>query len=189
MKLSIRVSGSPNELRDLLERIAVGLMAASGNTMEEVTYTEGPVAPDAPREDASPNSPQEDEQPDYSYRGDTDALPLLPVSEERRVAARAAFKDLVEAWLENYKEPGKPQPDRLEMLKRFGQSRHAYPLLVEAYSVGSLQELIRLGAPEDASDDFIFELAGNMVQCSHAAMPDLSGTIDYSNRWRKDYNS
>ena len=67
-------------------------------------------------------------------------------------------------------------------------------LAVMAYEMESLQALVfhamldaglalTWGKEEDM--DLAHRVAGNMVQVSHLAYPDLAGTFDHSTQWRK----
>jgi len=66
-----------------------------------------------------------------------------------------------------------------------------------AYELGGLQLLVEKALTElwpdaaaaypgrDAWLDYVGQVAGNMVQISHMAFPDIAGTYDHSSKWRK----
>ena len=120
--------------------------------------------------------------------------PLPSLSPDVRKATKAAFSQVVEAWLEGFENPEVSQPDRLELLRALGSGPHSMPVVVMAYEMESLQALVfhamldaglalTWGKEEDM--DLAHRVAGNMVQISHLAYPDLAGTFDHSTQWRK----
>lgn len=121
---------------------------------------------------------------------------LPHIEPEKRHATLVAWKNLCREWVEGFGVENAAQPDRLKLLREFGSSPYFVPLLIMAYEKGSLQQLISDALSEDGdvvpSDgttsswlDFVQNVAGNMVQLSHMACPDLEGTYDYSSKWRK----
>lgn len=119
---------------------------------------------------------------------------LPSLSPDVRKATKAAFSQVVEAWLEGFENPEVSQPDRLELLRALGSGPHSMPVVVMAYEMESLQALVfhamldaglalTWGKEEDM--DLAHRVAGNMVQISHLAYPDLAGTFDHSTQWRK----
>jgi hypothetical protein len=115
---------------------------------------------------------------------------LPKLSDEVRSTAWAVFVDLVKTWATNFDQEG-PQPDRLDKLRDVGSGRSAFAILVMAYEAKSLQRLVAnaligvVSGSKDYSLDYADKIASNMVQVSHMVFPDLSGTYDYSTKWRR----
>lgn len=116
-------------------------------------------------------------------------LPRL--SETARNAAFEAFKKATQEWARGFGDldPSIEQPNRLEILRELGSGPHAMPVLVMAYELESLQELVVRAldlkhATHAQAQDLAHQIAGNMVQISHLAYPDLAGTFDHSTKWR-----
>jgi len=89
-----------------------------------------------------------------------------------------------------------PQPDRVTALTSMGEGRFPRAVLVMAYEIGSLQRMVEKALEEaqvtptaptqdDVWIEYIDSIAMNMVQVSHKAFPDLAGTYDYSERWKR----
>ena len=119
---------------------------------------------------------------------------LPSLSPDVRKAAKSAFAGVVEAWLEGFENPEVSQPDRLELLRALGSGPHSMPVVVMAYEMESLQALVfhamldaglALTWAKEEDMDLAHRVAGNMVQISHLAYPDLAGTFDHSTQWRK----
>lgn len=119
---------------------------------------------------------------------------LPSLSPDVRKATKAAFAEVVEAWLEGFENPEVSQPDRLELLRALGSGPHSMPVVVMAYEMESLQALVfhamldaglALTWAKEEDMDLAHRVAGNMVQISHLAYPDLAGTFDHSTQWRK----
>lgn len=151
-------------------------------------------------------APQPAPQPDFHYQADLSLewndrlqmpLPvdtpqpttLPPIQPELRAEAWAAFKAFCKTWIEGFEVPGAPQPDRERLMKGLGYGRIPVPILVMAYELGSLQELVYRALKEqgiEVSDiDWLDRVAGTMVQISREGFPDIAGTIDYTQRWRR----
>lgn len=96
----------------------------------------------------------------------------------------------------------KPQPDRQKALASLGEGPFILPILVMAYEIGSLQQLVECAlkemedsgyeawkpfADEGHSEwlDYVEQISNTMAQVSHACLPDLAGTLDYSSKWRR----
>ncbi len=127
---------------------------------------------------------------------------VLPsLRREQREDAWQKFQQFSQAWITGFKDPEAEQPDRLGMMQELGQGRWPVPILVMAYEVGSLQQMVGKALLEytqkpylglstrDAYLDHIDEVAANMVQISHMGFPDLAGTYDYSTKWRRSNNA
>lgn len=124
-------------------------------------------------------------------------LAQLPkLTSENRQKGWEAFVDVCRQWAQGFDQPG-PQPDRLELLRSLGSGSATVPVLVMAYECGSLQRLVQ-GALMNADPqlhesftneaawlDYVGKIAGNMVQISHMAFPDIEGTYDHTNKWRE----
>ena len=118
---------------------------------------------------------------------------LGEISDEERSEARKSFKKFCLAWLEGWKEDIE-QPDREKMMEKAGSGRWVRPVLIMAYEKESLQSLIGELLSEEVKDkgmstsewlDWIDHIACNMVQVSHRGFPELAGTYDYTDRWRR----
>lgn len=96
----------------------------------------------------------------------------------------------------------KEQPNRQAALAALGSGHYTLPILVMAYEEGSLQGLVEKALkqlPDDGYEawrpfadqgyeswiDYVEQISNTMVQVSHAAFPDLAGTLDYSTKWRR----
>jgi hypothetical protein len=146
----------------------------------------------------------EEEEPEDNGR----VLPLpAPVSaepaaltatltDEERSLGWAKFCAVCKEWTVNFDKEGE-QPDRMQLLGELGSGPYPKAVLVMAYEIGSLQRLVgkalleetgqpRLGLETvEAYQDFIDQIAANMVQISHLVFPDLAGTYDYSTKWKR----
>lgn len=89
-----------------------------------------------------------------------------------------------------------PQPPRIDEMIKMGQGRIARTLLIMAYERGSLQGLVSdaLRRNEDklpnslrekSWEEIVDVIAANMVQVCHVAFPDLQGTYDYTQGWKR----
>lgn len=172
--------------------------------------------PEKPNPEPHPDSsksdlgidPREEELPEClrshtagAVREKTSALKDLPeISLDDRILGWSTWKEFVVQWLQNFEVQGAVQPDRGELMKNLGSGRHAIPILVMGYEVGSLQKLIvevykqafNKGSHRweitSESLDFIERVSGTMCQVSHSGFPDLSGLHDYTLRWRREFN-
>lgn len=127
----------------------------------------------------------------------SEVLAKLPkITPEQSLGAAEVFKEFCIAWDKGFEDPETEQPDRQQMMIDLGQHRYAVAILVLAYRRESLQgvvldALVTEVVAEDFGDyeeylDYIDRLAGNMVQISHSGFPELAGTYDYTNRWRRN---
>jgi len=139
--------------------------------------------------------------PDTSAEGEEDRGPkavLQEVSPEARAAAWENTKDFCTRWVVGFDAPGVDQPPRQQMMADLGQGAHARTFLLFAYAEESLQVLIgkalaEAGAAPSTDDveiesqwwDWVDRVASQMVQVSHTGFPDLGGTYDYSQRWKR----
>jgi hypothetical protein len=89
-----------------------------------------------------------------------------------------------------------PQPDRIAAMRELGHGRLPRSILIMAYERGSLQALVSdaLKGSEDKLPSTLADkpwievvdvIAANMIQVCHMAFPDLSGTYDYTQRWKE----
>ena len=119
------------------------------------------------------------------FEGD---LPKL--TDEKRENALGYFREFCLSWVAGFEvvdENGDPveQPDRVELLTNLGRSRYAYSILVLCYEIEALQLLVRQALDDtDLDIEYIDRVAAHMVAVSHAGLPDLAGTYDYTDRWR-----
>jgi len=134
-------------------------------------------------------------------RGDelrTKMLAELPkITATQRAEAWAHFVATCKKWVVGFGDLNVDQPDRLELLRELGTGAWPVPVLVMAYELGGLQLLVEKALTElwpdaaaaypgrDAWLDYVGQVAGNMVQISHMAFPDIAGTYDHSSKWRK----
>ena len=118
---------------------------------------------------------------------------LGKISPKARAAARKSFKAFCIEWLKGWREEGE-QPDREQMMEDVGSGRWVRPVLIMAYEKESLQSFVAELLAEEGKDkglsssewlDWIDQIACNMVQVSHRGFPELAGTYDYTNRWRR----
>lgn len=133
--------------------------------------------------------------PESTQRGSIE-VELPAIKDKDRVAAWQKFREVVVEWTRGFEQEGVEQPDRLAMLTELGSGRWPVPVLVMAYERKSLQRLVEQALLEhnpaapagfntpDEWLDFVGRVAGNMVQVSHMAFPDLAGTYDHSTKWR-----
>lgn len=102
---------------------------------------------------------------------------------------------LFEKSLQTVTEPV-PQPDRVSAMRELGCGRLPRSILIMAYERGSLQGLVSdaLKGSEDKLpstltnkpwEEVVDVLAANMIQVCHMAFPDLYGTYDYTQRWKR----
>lgn len=110
------------------------------------------------------------------------------ISSEVREEASKAFQDFCLSWVTNFEVKGE-QPDRVSMMQAIGQGRVAYGIIVMAYELESLQELVYRALKAKGftvpSLDWLERVSGTMVQVCREGFPDLAGTLDYSQRWRR----
>lgn len=122
---------------------------------------------------------------------------LPQITDVQRAAAWAHFVAMCKEWVVGFGDLNAVQPDRLELLRDLGTGAWPVPVLVMAYELGGLQLLVEKAFTElwpdaataypgrDAWLDYVEQVAGNMVQISHMAFPDIAGTYDHSSKWRK----
>lgn len=88
------------------------------------------------------------------------------------------------------------QPPRVDEMIQLGQGRIARSILIMAYEKGSLQKLVyealknhRDKLPPTLQskswEEVADTIAANMIQISHVAFPDLQGTYDYTQGWKR----
>lgn len=118
--------------------------------------------------------------------------PGLPhLSLDVRHLAWTVFLDGVRTWVDGFEVEGVPQPDRLGVIKGWGEGRFTVAILVMAHEVMGLQKLVRRALIElrhpSANDlDYIERVSANMIQVCHMGFPDLMSTYDYSTAWRRN---
>jgi len=115
---------------------------------------------------------------------------LPKLSRQTREEAWEHFTQFCTTWVQGFGDLNAPQPDRLALMTALGQGRWPIPILVMAYEIQSLQRLVQKALVETGHEkaldlDWIDLVASNMVQVSHIGFPDISGTYDYSTRWRR----
>ena len=123
------------------------------------------------------------------------------LTEVERERAYAAVSDFFVRWAENYGVEGAKQPNRQDIIEEFGHGRDTIPFLLLCYDYGSLQKLagevllplrkngllpIKADGLEADWWEWVDLLCCNVVQVSIAGFPDLQGTYDYSNRWKRE---
>ena len=146
--------------------------------------------------EVGPSSPADIPVPD-NYAPVGAALPK--VSEEKRKEASAYFAEFCLAWVRGFEDAEEDdQPNRVEMMHSLGSSRYAYAILILAYEIESLQNLVGIALfgsdrrehegrgerPAQHDLDYLNRVSAHMVQVSHSGFPDLAGTYDYTTRWR-----
>jgi len=98
------------------------------------------------------------------------------------------FRDLILAWISNFDVEG-PQPDRNELLRSLSEDPDHGKALACISHCGSLQVAIKkvLGdaGVESCSLEFVEKVAGNIVQVSHATLPEMAQYYDISSKWRQ----
>lgn len=119
------------------------------------------------------------------FKGD---LPEL--SDEKRENSLGYFREFCRSWIAGFEEvdeDGEPveQPNRVELMTNLASSRYAYSILILCYEIQALQLLVKQALDDMELDiEYIDRVAAHMVAVSHAGLPDLAGTYDYSARWR-----
>ena len=122
------------------------------------------------------------------------------MTEVERERAYVATTEFFTRWAENFGVEGAEQPNRQEITEEFGHGRDTIPFLLLCYEYGSLQKLAGVilqplrehgnlpfeGEGEEEWWKWIDQLCCNVVQVSIAGFPDLQGTYDYSNRWKRE---
>ena len=93
------------------------------------------------------------------------------------------FSDFIRQWAENFDQEG-PQPDRYELLRGLSESPSHGGILAHIAALGSLQVAVKAVLP-DVPLDFVEQISGNMVQVSHATLPELALYYDISSKWRR----
>ena len=114
------------------------------------------------------------------------------VSDARRQGAWVLFCEVLDCWLDGFfteEQPSKEkQQERVQKLMELGTGPGVLGILVMAYELRSLQALVRVAAARfgyNLSDDEVSLVAGTMIQVSHAGFPDLVGTYDLTEKWRR----
>jgi hypothetical protein len=100
----------------------------------------------------------------------------------------ALFTDLILSWISNFDQEG-PQPNRYELLKDLSNNPDHGKAMVCVSHCGSLQVAVKKALEaadiESCSLDFVEHVAGNIVQISHATLPELALYYDISSKWRR----
>ena len=115
-------------------------------------------------------------------------------SEERERAIEVAYQFIMN-WAENFGQEG-PQPDRPKLMEDMGSGRDTIPFLLLCYEENAslqsvceraLRDAYRAGhASEEAWWMWVDQIACNLTQLSAiTGFPDLGGTYDYSERWKR----
>jgi len=97
------------------------------------------------------------------------------------------FAQLILSWITNFDEEG-PQPDRNGLLRLLSEDADHGKALACISHCGSLQVAVKKvleDAGKDASLEFVEKVAGNIVQVSHATLPELAQYYDISSKWRR----
>jgi len=97
------------------------------------------------------------------------------------------FAGLVLSWISNFDKKG-PQPDRNELLRVLSEDPDHGKAFTCISHCGSLQVAIKKvleDAGKETSLDFVEKVAGNIVQVSHATLPELAQYYDISSKWRR----
>ena len=109
-------------------------------------------------------------------------------------AGRKVFNDLVNLWVDGYKQEDAPQPDRAEALRLIANGRNSYKVLTYVKAVGGLTHAVN-GALEEWSSGteeerqaLVLDVAGNMTQVSSILFPDLSDLYEYKNIFQTEEN-
>ena len=123
-----------------------------------------------------------------SVEATLNALPKL--TDSQRDTALDALRAFLVQWLEGWEVEGVTQPNRADLMQALGVSRHAMHIVVLGYECLSLQRLVRTALSQTAFPvddlDFIDRLSANLVQVAGlCGFPELAGTYDYSNAWRR----
>lgn len=109
-------------------------------------------------------------------------------------AGRKVINELVTLWLDGYKQEDAPQPDRAEALRTIANGKNAYKVLTYVKSVGGLTHAVNAaleewsGGTEQARQDLVLDVAGNMTQVSSILFPDLSDLYEYKNIFQTEEN-
>jgi len=98
------------------------------------------------------------------------------------------FTDLILSWISNFDQEG-PQPNRYELLKDLSNHPDHGKAMVCVSHCGSLQvavkKVLEAANIKSCSLDFVEHVAGNIVQISHATLPELALYYDISSKWRR----
>lgn len=200
--MKVEFEGSLNEFRSLFHGAFITPLPREPleepSTGDVASLARGVMihAPDSHQpEMASDLAPERVLSPAEALRAEM--LAQLPkLTPENRQKGWEAFSEVCRQWAKGFDQPG-PQPDRLELLRSLGSGAATVPVLVMAYEAGSLQRLVqgallnaeprlREGFTNEAAWlDYVGKIAGNMVQISHMAFPDIEGTYDHTNKWRE----
>jgi hypothetical protein len=101
----------------------------------------------------------------------------------------AAFTEFVREWLEGIDHEtlelvaNVSQPDRDLLLRSYGNSPNAYPILLFVNSCGGLQQAV---AKVTNSERLGLDLTRFIVPPASIAFPDLADLYEYSNPFNKD---
>lgn len=107
---------------------------------------------------------------------------------------RKVFNDLVNLWLDGYKQEDAPQPDRAEALRTTANGKNAYKVLTYVKAAGGLTRAVNgaleewSGGTEQERQDLVLDVAGNMTQVSSILFPDLSDLYEYKNIFQTEEN-
>jgi len=119
-------------------------------------------------------------------------LPTL--TPEKREAAWAAFVKFCHAWVQGFEEADAEQPDRRQLMEDLGSGQNVVAVLIMAYEIESLQRLVEkalhaAGVEWSGSAvswlEWVDRVSATMVQISHQGFPELAGTYDFTQRWRR----
>jgi hypothetical protein len=123
------------------------------------------------------------------------------MTEVERERAYVSASEFFTRYAQNFGLSEEEQPNRAEIMEEFGHGRDTIPFLLLCYEYGSMQKLageillplrengllpIDSGEGEQAWWKWVDLLCCNVVQVSIAGFPDLQGTYDYSNRWKRE---
>ncbi len=119
-------------------------------------------------------------------------LPTL--TPEKREAAWASFRAFCHAWVQGFGIADAEQPDRQKLMEELGSGQNVVAVLIMAYEIESLQRLVEkalfeAGVEWDGSAaswvEWVDQVSATMVQISHQGFPELAGTYDFTQRWRR----
>lgn len=165
---------------------------------EPETPAQTEVSPPAQISDLSPDFWDEGQTPAESSEqapvSAASALQAVRLSEDTLsswsfASSFRAWSEFVQAWSQGFGAK-EPQPDRLALIAGLGSSQHLVTVLRLGYHLGSLQRLVQEGLrykddPRSEDLDFCAQVAANITSVSHVGFPDIAGTYDYTNRWRR----
>ena len=172
-------------LRTLVESLpngGKGTVTTRGDTQEEVVKEASTIPftrPVGPVEVA----PHEEVQPE----------PVVDKAVRKKAKqikkGEAAFTEFIREWLEGIDHEtlelvsDVAQPDRDLLLRSYGNSPNAYPILLFVNSCGGLQQAV---AKVTNSERLGLDLTRFIVPPASIAFPDLADAYEYSNPFNKD---